>query len=96
MREYYLSEYRECDAVLFSDARGSMVDIVQMVGRALQLNPDQGKLATLVVPVFLGPSEDPNELLTSEALRNHGDVADDADDTVVGAQGFQDVENLED
>ncbi|MFD5632290.1 Helicase associated domain protein [Streptomyces sp. NPDC127072] len=57
----------ECDAVLFSDARGSMVDIVQMVGRALRLKPDQGKLATLVVPVFLGPDEDPNALLTSEA-----------------------------
>ncbi|WP_328499003.1 Helicase associated domain protein [Streptomyces sp. NBC_00414] len=57
----------ECDAVLFSDARGSMVDIVQMVGRALRLKPDQGKLATLVVPVFLGPGEDPNELLTSDA-----------------------------
>ncbi|MEV2236371.1 Helicase associated domain protein [Streptomyces phaeochromogenes] len=57
----------ECDAVLFSDARGSMVDIVQMVGRALRLNPDHGKLATLIVPVFLGPGEDPNELLTSDA-----------------------------
>ncbi|MFJ9634963.1 Helicase associated domain protein [Streptomyces sp. NPDC101175] len=57
----------ECDAVLFSDARGSMVDIVQMVGRALRLRPDQGKLANLVVPVFLGPDEDPNELLTSDA-----------------------------
>ncbi|WP_405573808.1 Helicase associated domain protein [Streptomyces phaeochromogenes] len=57
----------ECDAVLFSDARGSMVDIVQMVGRALRLNPDHGKLATLVVPVFIGPGEDPNELLTSDA-----------------------------
>ncbi|MFF3313502.1 Helicase associated domain protein [Streptomyces sp. NPDC002952] len=57
----------ECDAVLFSDARGSMVDIVQMVGRALRLRPGQGKLASLVVPVFLGPDEDPNELLTSDA-----------------------------
>ncbi|MEU3792592.1 Helicase associated domain protein [Streptomyces fructofermentans] len=57
----------ECDAVLFSDARGSMVDIVQMVGRALRLNPNHGKLATLIVPVFLGPGESPNELLTSAA-----------------------------
>ncbi|MEU4173288.1 Helicase associated domain protein [Streptomyces sp. NPDC026665] len=57
----------ECDAVLFSDARGSMVDIVQMVGRALRLHPGRGKLASLVVPVFLGPDEDPNELLTSDA-----------------------------
>ncbi|MEW2573741.1 Helicase associated domain protein [Streptomyces sp. NPDC047070] len=57
----------ECDAVLFADARGSMVDIVQMVGRALRLNPDHGKLATLIVPVFLGPDEDPDDLLTSDA-----------------------------
>ncbi|WP_329256693.1 helicase associated domain-containing protein [Streptomyces pseudovenezuelae] len=60
----------ECDAVLFADARGSMVDIVQMVGRALRLNPDYGKLATLIVPVFLGPDEDPNELLTSDAYNS--------------------------
>ncbi|MFI0545262.1 Helicase associated domain protein [Streptomyces sp. WSLK1-3] len=57
----------ECDAVLFTDARGSMVDIVQMVGRALRLDPNHGKLASLIVPVFLGPDEDPNELLTSDA-----------------------------
>ncbi|MFI0516251.1 Helicase associated domain protein [Streptomyces sp. WSLK1-5] len=60
----------ECDAVLFADARGSMVDIVQMVGRALRLNPNHGKLATLIVPVFLGPDEDPNELLTSDAYNS--------------------------
>ncbi|WP_284435581.1 DEAD/DEAH box helicase [Streptomyces sp. TUS-ST3] len=60
----------ECDAVLFADARGSMVDIVQMVGRALRLNPDHGKLASLIVPVFLGPDEDPNELLTSDAYNS--------------------------
>jgi hypothetical protein len=60
----------ECDAVLFADARGSMVDIVQMVGRALRLNPDHGKLATLIIPVFLGPDEDPNELLTSDAYNS--------------------------
>ncbi|MFK0160460.1 Helicase associated domain protein [Streptomyces sp. NPDC090493] len=57
----------ECDAVLFADARGSMVDIVQMVGRALRVRPGTGKLATLIVPVFLGEDEDANELLTSDA-----------------------------
>ncbi|MEU2339501.1 Helicase associated domain protein [Streptomyces sp. NPDC013172] len=57
----------ECDAVLFADARGSMVDIVQMVGRALRMRPGTGKLATLIVPVFLGEDEDANELLTSDA-----------------------------
>ncbi|MFE4999260.1 Helicase associated domain protein [Streptomyces mirabilis] len=59
----------ECDAVLFSDARGSMIDIVQMVGRALRMQPGEGKLATLIVPVFLGPDESPDEMLTSDAYR---------------------------
>jgi Predicted helicase len=58
----------ECDAVLFADTRGSMIDIVQMVGRALRMHPGAGKLATLIVPVFLGPDEDPNEMLTSTSL----------------------------
>ncbi|WP_331719022.1 Helicase associated domain protein (plasmid) [Streptomyces sp. NBC_00289] len=58
----------QCDAVLFADARGSMIDIVQMVGRALRMQPGAGKLATLIVPVFLGRDEDPNEMLTSDSL----------------------------
>ncbi|MCX4231709.1 Helicase associated domain protein [Streptomyces sp. A15ISP2-DRY2] len=77
----------ECDAVLFSDARGSMVDIVQMVGRALRLNPNHGKLATLVVPVFLGPGEDPNELLTSDAYT--------ALSKILGALRAHDAETIE-
>ncbi|MFI5752527.1 Helicase associated domain protein [Streptomyces sp. NPDC051644] len=59
----------ECDAVLFSDARGSMVDIVQMVGRALRTRPGRGKLATLIVPVFLGPGESGDEMVTSDAYK---------------------------
>ncbi|MET7519286.1 hypothetical protein ABZS88_38830 [Streptomyces sp. NPDC005480] len=54
-----------CDAVAFMDAGGSMVDIVQMVGRALRIRPGEGKLATLV-PVFMRPGENPSEMLTSE------------------------------
>lgn len=44
-----------------------MVDIVQMVGRALRMRPGTGKLATLIVPVFPGEDEDADELLTSDA-----------------------------
>ncbi|MFD5503619.1 Helicase associated domain protein [Streptomyces sp. NPDC127061] len=59
----------ECDGVLFADARGSMVDIVQMVGRALRTRPGRGKLATLIVPVFLGPGENGDEMVTSDAYK---------------------------
>ncbi|MEU2674666.1 helicase-related protein [Streptomyces sp. NPDC007164] len=33
-----------CDSVAFCDARGSMIDIVQMVGRALRIRPGKGRL----------------------------------------------------
>ncbi|WP_430381373.1 Helicase associated domain protein [Streptomyces arenae] len=77
----------ECDAVLFADARGSMVDIVQMVGRALRIRPGVGKLATLIVPVFLGEDEDANELLTSDA---YGTLA-----KILGALRAQDTDTIE-
>ncbi|MEU6148229.1 Helicase associated domain protein [Streptomyces sp. NPDC047081] len=77
----------ECDAVLFADARGSMVDIVQMVGRALRMEPGAGKIATLIVPVFLGPGEDPNELLTSDA---YGSLV-----KILGALRAHDTETIE-
>ncbi|MFD0621673.1 helicase-related protein [Streptomyces sanglieri] len=56
-----------CDSVAFCDARGSMIDIVQMVGRALRIKPGEGKIASLIVPVFLAPGESPDEMLTSDA-----------------------------
>ncbi|MFH9090994.1 Helicase associated domain protein [Streptomyces sp. NPDC017673] len=76
-----------CDAVAFCDARGSMVDIVQMVGRALRLSPGEGKLASLVVPVFLGPDEDVDDLLTSDA---YGALA-----RVLGALRAHDADTIE-
>ncbi|MGW7672157.1 Helicase associated domain protein [Streptomyces sp. NPDC054775] len=77
----------QCDAVAFCDARGSMVDIVQMVGRALRMKPGEGKLATLVVPVFLGPDEENDEMLTSDA---YGTLA-----KVLGALRAHDTDTIE-
>ncbi|MFJ8770340.1 DEAD/DEAH box helicase [Streptomyces clavifer] len=58
---------RHCDSVYFADVRGSMPDLVQAVGRALRMQPGQGKLASLVVPVLLGPGETAQNMLTSKA-----------------------------
>ncbi|MFJ3235723.1 Helicase associated domain protein [Streptomyces sp. NPDC086787] len=70
-----------CDSVYFADVRGSMPDLVQAVGRALRMQPGEGKVASLVVPVLLGPGETADTMLTSkvfgglakllEALRAH-------------------------
>ncbi len=58
---------RECDSVYFADVRGSMPDLVQAVGRALRMHPGEGKMASLVVPVLLGPGETADNMLTSRA-----------------------------
>ncbi|GGP33054.1 helicase [Streptomyces capoamus] len=59
---------RECDSVYFADVRGSMPDLVQAVGRALRIRPGEGKVASLVVPVLLGPGETVHNMLTSRAF----------------------------
>ncbi|SDE24883.1 DEAD/DEAH box helicase [Streptomyces prasinopilosus] len=74
------------DAVVFADPKNSPVDTVQAVGRALRQKPGAGKKATLVVPVYLTPDEDPDDLLgadaytplwrTIQALRAHDDRLD--------------------
>ncbi|WP_037622853.1 DEAD/DEAH box helicase [Streptomyces aureus] len=71
------------DAVVFADPKNSPVDTVQAVGRALRQQPGASKKATLVVPVYLTPDEDPDDLLgadaytplwhTIQALRAHDD-----------------------
>ncbi|MEV5343882.1 Helicase associated domain protein [Streptomyces sp. NPDC052676] len=58
---------KHCDSVYFADVRGSMPDLVQAVGRALRMQPGEGKVASLVVPVLLGPGETPDSMLTSRA-----------------------------
>ncbi|GLX49709.1 helicase [Streptomyces hygroscopicus subsp. hygroscopicus] len=60
-------DIRNCDSVYFADVRGSMPDLVQAVGRALRIQPGEGKVASLVVPVLLGPGESADNMLTSRA-----------------------------
>ncbi|MGW6947054.1 Helicase associated domain protein [Streptomyces xanthophaeus] len=61
---------KECDSVFWADVRGSMPDLVQAVGRALRIRPGEGKVASLVVPVLLGPGETAETMLTSRAYRD--------------------------
>ncbi|MFI6063445.1 Helicase associated domain protein [Streptomyces sp. NPDC051286] len=51
----------------WADVRGSMPDLVQAVGRALRMQPGEGKTASLVVPILLEPGETADNMLTSRA-----------------------------
>lgn len=61
---------RGVEAVCFADTRGSQVEIVQNIGRALRLNKDGStKVARIIVPVYLEPNEDPTDMVASASFR---------------------------
>ncbi|MFF4756383.1 Helicase associated domain protein [Streptomyces sp. NPDC001270] len=57
------------DSVALIDPKGSAVDIVQAIGRALRQKPNEGKLATLIVPIFLRPDETEEDMPYSVSYR---------------------------
>ena len=78
------------DGIAFVDPKKSQVDIVQAVGRAIRKAESKTGLSTIVLPVFIGGSKDPEETLgrsefqtvwrVLDALRSHDDVlADELD-----------------
>ncbi|WP_405808429.1 Helicase associated domain protein [Streptomyces sp. NBC_01520] len=60
---------RGVGAVVFADTRSSPVEIVQITGRGLRQDPGEGKVARLIVPVFLEPGEDPSDMMASSSYR---------------------------
>ena len=77
------------DGVTFIDPRGSQIDIIQAVGRAIRKSENK-KLGTIILPVFIDADEDPEVVLNASAfepvwrilraLRDHDDdLADELD-----------------
>ncbi|MFB6654073.1 Helicase associated domain protein [Streptomyces microflavus] len=65
-----ISGERGVDSICFADTRGSQVEIVQNIGRALRLNKDGStKVARIIVPVFLEPGEDPGDMVASASFK---------------------------
>ncbi|MEU9806882.1 Helicase associated domain protein [Mycobacterium sp. NPDC050853] len=57
------------DGVAFIDPRGSEVDIVQAVGRAIRLARDK-TVGTIVIPVFVDTETDPNTALNDSSFKS--------------------------
>jgi hypothetical protein len=78
------------DGVAFIDSRRSPIDVVQAVGRAIRRSPEK-KLGIVVIPVFIPPHTDDEEVLDASefrivwdvvrALRAHDDVLAEQLDT---------------
>ncbi|MEU6201136.1 Helicase associated domain protein [Streptomyces sp. NPDC047061] len=75
---------RGVEAVCIVGSRSSQVDVVQNIGRALRPNPDGTvKTARIIIPIFLQPGEDPEDMVASasyqplvdilQALRSHSE-----------------------
>ncbi|MGX1540802.1 Helicase associated domain protein, partial [Streptomyces diastaticus] len=62
-------DIRAVDSVALLDPKGAPHDIVQAIGRALRQKPGQGKVASLIVPVFLQHDEEPEDMFTSGSYR---------------------------
>ncbi|MFI5662948.1 Helicase associated domain protein [Streptomyces sp. NPDC051684] len=62
-------DIRSVDCVALLDPKGAPHDIVQAIGRALRQKPGEKKLASLIVPVFLSPGEQPEDMFTSGSYR---------------------------
>lgn len=56
------------DGVAFIDPRGSEIDIVQAVGRAIRLSGSK-TIGTIVIPVFVDPDKDPSETLRDSGFK---------------------------
>jgi superfamily II DNA or RNA helicase len=56
------------DGVAFIDPKGSVVDIIQAVGRVIRKAPDK-KIGTIIIPVFVDESEDADHALEGSAFQ---------------------------
>lgn len=62
-------DVRAVDSVAFLDPKGSPVEIVQAIGRALRKKPEDDKLASLLVVCFTRPGESEEDMVTSASYR---------------------------
>lgn len=45
------------DSLLFAHPKTSTIDIIQSIGRALRQTPGDGKISTIVIPIYMAPGE---------------------------------------
>lgn len=55
------------DGIAFIDPKGSIVDIIQAVGRVIRLSPDKA-IGTIVIPVFIDEAADADHALEQSAF----------------------------
>ena len=62
------------DGIAFINPKWSQNEIVQAVGRAIRKSGEEAGVATILVPVFIGPEDNQEETLRASAFREVGRV----------------------
>lgn len=57
------------DGVALIDPRSSIIDIIQIIGRALRIGDRPGKVAKIIVPLLLNPQESAEQALEESAFK---------------------------
>ena len=79
---YRGSGHSNRDSVYFSDARSSLIDIVQAVGQALELNMERHQLNCIIIPAIINnnfgsDNNFENFFNVIQSLRDQDDIAVD-------------------
>lgn len=56
------------DSLLFAHPKTSTIDIIQSIGRALRQTPGDGKISTIVIPIYMAPDETLEEAVKKTAF----------------------------
>ncbi|MFE0457789.1 Helicase associated domain protein [Kitasatospora sp. NPDC058965] len=85
------------DAIVFADPKTSVVDIVQALGRAVRQKPQEGKVAYVIIPVYLpspdADSEEADDLPTADpaVVGQAGPLVQEEAEQAVGASAYAPV-----
>ncbi|WP_035876094.1 helicase associated domain-containing protein, partial [Kitasatospora cheerisanensis] len=81
------------DAIVFADPKSSVIDIVQAIGRALRQGFRQGKLAWIIIPVYLPTPAVGDDTATAHPseVRDAGEAVKAEADAEIEASSFRTI-----
>ena len=86
-------DVRSVDAIVFSDPKSSVIDIVQAVGRALRQSYRQGKVSWVIIPVYLPTPLVGDDTAAADPAEVHdaGEAVKAEADTEIEASSFRTI-----
>ncbi|BFV54975.1 DEAD/DEAH box helicase [Kitasatospora sp. CMC57] len=86
-------DVRSVDAIVFSDPKSSVIDVVQAVGRALRQAYRQGKVSWIIIPVYLPTPEIGDDTMAADPaeITDAGEAVKAEADDEIEASSFRTI-----